>query len=98
MTALFVTNYEMTMGVVIGSNELGIRIPDGLSIVGFDNLEFAKACSPSLTIISQPTREIGEKVAEIMLMRLSQKNEAREESLVERLETTMIEGRSVAEL
>ena len=38
MTAVFVTNYEMTMGAMIGVNELGIKIPEQLSMIGFDNL------------------------------------------------------------
>ena len=38
MTAVLVTNYEMTMGAMIGINELGIRIPEQLSLIGFDNL------------------------------------------------------------
>ena len=60
MTAVFITNYEMTMGAVIGLNELGIRIPEEISLVGFDNLPFARACNPKLTIVSQPTEKIAE--------------------------------------
>ena len=67
MTAVFVTNYEMTMGAIIGVNELGIRIPDQLSVIGFDNLQFARACNPKLTIVSQPTEKIAHEVAEIIL-------------------------------
>ena len=67
MTAVLVTNYEMTMGAMIGINELGIRIPEQLSLIGFDNLQFARACSPKLTIVSQPTDEIAKEVARIML-------------------------------
>lgn len=55
MTAVFVTNYEMTMGAVIGMNELDLKIPEQLSMIGFDNLQFARACSPKLTIVAQPT-------------------------------------------
>ena len=61
MTAVFVTNYEMTMGAMIGVNELGIKIPEQLSMIGFDNLQFARACNPKLTIVSQPTEELPEK-------------------------------------
>jgi len=49
MTAVFVTNYEMTMGAVIGLNEMGVSMPEEISLVGFDNLPFARACRPSLT-------------------------------------------------
>ena len=58
------------MGAVIGLNELGIRIPEEISLVGFDNLPFARACNPKLTIVSQPTDKIAEAAAGIMLERL----------------------------
>ena len=70
MTAVFVTNYEMTMGAMIGVNELGIQIPEQLSVIGFDNLQFARACNPKLTIVSQPTDGIAREVARIMLEHL----------------------------
>lgn len=93
MTAVFVTNYEMTMGAVIGLNERGVRFPDDISLVGFDNLEFAKACSPKLTIVSQPTTQIGAEVAGIMLRRLA--DAEKEPPLVVRLAPRLIEGASV---
>ena len=97
MTAVFITNYEMTMGAVIGLNELGIRIPEEISLVGFDNLPFARACNPKLTIVSQPTDKIAEAAAGIMLERLEH---AGNESgcRTEKLETTIIHGKSIAQL
>lgn len=93
MTAVFVTNYEMTMGAVIGVNELGIRIPEALSVIGFDNVQFARACSPKLTVVTQPTHEIAREVAEIILRRLEGETEG---IITEKLQTDMIIGRSVA--
>lgn len=95
MTAVFVTNYEMTLGAVIGMNELGIRIPEELSVIGFDNLEFARACSPKLTIVSQPTEEIGREVARIILARLEGKEIER---ITKKLQTEMIIGKSVSKI
>lgn len=104
MTAVFVTNYEMTMGAVIGINELGIKIPEQLSVIGFDNLQFARACSPKLTIVSQPTQDIGTEVANIMLKRLEemqsggQNLDGREHipmNVTEKLRTTIIQGKSI---
>lgn len=95
MTAVFVTNYEMTLGAVIGMNELGIRIPEELSVIGFDNLEFARACSPKLTIVSQPTEEIGREVARIILARLEGKEKER---ITKKLQTEMILGKSVSKI
>lgn len=71
MTAVFVTNYEMTLGAVIALNELRMKMPEDISLIGFDNLSFARACSPALTIVVQPTAEIGQRAAEMLLKHLS---------------------------
>ncbi|MGN0363440.1 MAG: LacI family DNA-binding transcriptional regulator [Bilifractor sp.] len=70
MTAVVISNYRMTMGAMIGANESGIEIPQQLSVVGFDNPQFARAVHPRLTIVNQPVDEIGERAAKIMLERL----------------------------
>ena len=100
MTAVFVTNYEMTMGAVIGLNELGIHMPTQISMIGFDNLQFARACNPKLTIVSQPTQRIARETARIMLERLECTEADREQQaermrIIEKLETEIIMGRSV---
>ncbi len=95
MTAVFVTNYEMTMGAMIGVNELGIRIPEQLSMIGFDNLQFARACNPKLTIVAQPTDGIAKEVAKVMLNHLENTSEASGELFSEKLETEIIAGKSV---
>lgn len=94
MTAVFVTNYEMTMGAVIGGNELGVQMPRELSVVGFDNLSFARACTPRLTIVSQPTEEIAREAAEIMLQRLEKKEEEYP-CISRKLKTRIVMGKSV---
>ena len=93
MTAVFATNYELTMGVVIEANDLNMRIPEELSVIGFDNVEFARACVPKLSIVSQPTKEIACQVAQLMLQRLEEENF--EDSVEVRLQTSFIEGKSV---
>ena len=97
MTAVFVSNYEMTMGAIIELNELGIQIPEELSVIGFDNEEFAKAALPRLSIVTQPTKEIGHQVAEIMLERLEKELEETEKE-IRKLKTCFLEGRSVKNL
>lgn len=93
MTAVFISNYEMTLGAMIELNELGIRIPEEMSVIGFDNIEFAKACIPRLSIVTQPTKELGRRAAELMLERLEEKGQAEFETV--RLPTSFVEGRSV---
>ncbi len=70
ITAVFVSNYETSVGAMIAINELGVKIPKNLSIVGFDSIELSKVMSPKLTIISQPMNEIAKKAAELILSRL----------------------------
>ena len=96
MTAVFVTNYEMTMGAMIGVNELGIQIPEQLSMIGFDNLQFARACRPKLTIVSQPTDRIAKEIARIILEHLEKKEERSEEPFMEKFQTKIMEGKSVS--
>lgn len=94
MTAVFVANYELTMGVVIEANELGLRIPEELSVIGFDNVEFARACVPRLSIVSQPTKVIAKEVSEALLRRLDA-DSGQSESEIIRLKTGFAEGKSV---
>ena len=82
------------MGVVIEANELNLRIPEELSVIGFDNVEFARACVPKLSIVSQPTREIAQQVSDLMLQRLEMETE-NTDSIVVKLQTGFVEGKSV---
>ena len=94
MTALFVTNYEMTVGAVISLNEQNLKVPEQISLVGFDNPDFAKACLPRLTIVTQPTEEIGKRAAEVIMTRLSRKEETTDPEMVI-LRTEIFEGKSI---
>jgi LacI family transcriptional regulator len=93
ITALFVTNYEMTLGVIIALNELGLVIPDDFSVIGFDNQELAMVVQPKLTVISQPIQEIGKEAANLLLGRLTDKENAQPQTI--NLKTTLIKGDSV---
>lgn len=97
MTAVFVANYEMTLGAVIGVNELGIKIPEELSVIGFDNVEFARACRPELTIVTQPMEEIARHVAQIILERIEQKEEKTDYRIL-KLQTGIKKGNSIRNL
>ena len=70
-TAVFVTNYYMTLGAIIALNEAQISIPDDLSFIGFDKLDLFDAIYPHLTLINQPLNAISECVARQLLTLLS---------------------------
>jgi LacI family transcriptional regulator len=70
-TAIFITNYEMTLGAIMAINESNISVPNDLSLIGFDNLELARVVKPPLSIVIQPMQSIGRTSAEILLRRLN---------------------------
>lgn len=94
MSAIFITNYEMTLGAVIAINELNVRVPEELSVIGFDNMDLSRVTHPRLTIVTQPLREIGSKVAHIMLDRLTASVPGAPVSVS--LPTAILPGQSVA--
>lgn len=69
-TAVMVTNYEMTIGAIMAINDLGIIVPDDLSIIGFDNIQMSKVVRPPLSIVEQPMKEIGNTAAKLLVKRL----------------------------
>lgn len=69
-SALYITNYNMTFGAMMAINELKMKVPQQISIVGFDHFEFSDAINPALTVIEQPTDKIGEIAANLVLRRI----------------------------
>ncbi|MDZ7717213.1 MAG: LacI family DNA-binding transcriptional regulator [Balneolaceae bacterium] len=69
-TAIFATNNLMTLGVLEAVNNHDLKIPEDISIIGFDDLPWAKAISPSLTTVKQPAYEMGQKAAELFFKRV----------------------------
>ena len=66
-TAIFCFNDEMAMGVIAEARSRGLRVPDNLSVVGFDDIRFAQCTDPPLTTVAQPMREIGERTVRLLL-------------------------------
>ena len=92
-TALFVTNFEMTLGAMLAIQHRGIRVPEDLSVIGFDKLELFGAIFPDLTLIRQPQLSIGRECANLMLDLLSGKDNACHRIVT--LSTELAEGKSV---
>ncbi len=67
LTALFVLNDLMALGALQAATTAGRKVPEELSIVGFDDIPFAALASPPLTTVRQPIRELGERAAELLL-------------------------------
>jgi LacI family repressor for deo operon, udp, cdd, tsx, nupC, and nupG len=66
-TAIFCFNDEMAMGVLDFARRKRLRVPRDLSVVGFDDIRFARYTEPPLTTIAQPMRAIGEGTVRLLL-------------------------------
>jgi LacI family repressor for deo operon, udp, cdd, tsx, nupC, and nupG len=66
-TAVFCTSDEMAIGVVRALRSAGLRVPEDISVAGFDDIEFAAAALPALTTIHQPRRELGQTAATVLM-------------------------------
>jgi len=66
-TAIFAGNDLQALGVYEAARELGLRIPEDLSVVGFDDLPLARWVGPPLTTVRQPLTEMAEAAAKLVL-------------------------------
>ncbi|SFT04437.1 LacI family transcriptional regulator [Paenibacillus sp. BC26] len=79
-TAIFATSDYKAFGAIRAGKELGLRIPDELSIVGYDDVIQSRYTSPALTTVNQNTERMGKRAVELLLKPWSEK--AIEESFV----------------
>lgn len=91
-TALFVCNDMMAMGVINMANELGLSIPNDLSIIGYDDIKIARYMSPSLTTIHQSKFHLGQQAFDTLLDKIQTQ---RDTDLEIQLEPTLVERSSV---
>ena len=71
VTAIFCFSDEMAIGAFRAVHDAGLACPDHVSVLGFDDIRFAQYLAPSLTTISQPSREIGRQTVELLLATIS---------------------------
>ena len=70
-TALFVTSDAQAHGAMRTCSQLGLRIPQDVSIVSFDGTRSARYTQPALTTMRQPVREMGRAIVELLIARVS---------------------------
>ena len=69
-TALFGFDDVSAIGAIRAFLDAGLRVPEDVSVVGFDDIQSAAYQNPTLTTVRQPLREMGEMAARILLQRL----------------------------
>jgi LacI family transcriptional regulator len=71
VTAVFASNDQMAYGAALGLRRHTLRVPDDVSLVGFDDLPMSQFASPPLSTVHQPAYELGRMAASAMLSLLS---------------------------
>jgi len=69
-TAIISGNNAMTIGVLATLREHDLRVPDDIALVGFDDFEWAELFAPRLTVVAQPTEQLGREAVRILRARL----------------------------
>jgi DNA-binding LacI/PurR family transcriptional regulator len=91
-TAIFAANDLMAIGALKAFTQLKVRVPEDISIIGFDNIPFSDCTYPPLTTIAQPTYLMGQKAVETLIKLINKKKIKKSVEL----ETELIERDSVS--
>ncbi|TIV68673.1 MAG: LacI family transcriptional regulator [Mesorhizobium sp.] len=97
ITAVFACNDLMAMGAITALRSRGLRVPDDMSLIGFDDIPYAVTTWPPLTTIAQPVEKIGTRAVSLLLERVVEpeapsRREVLTPVLVERESCTPLRG------
>ena len=73
-TAVFTGSDEVAAGIIMEARKEGVRIPEDLAVIGFDDQPLAQLVYPELTTIRQPVSEMGQLAMDVLVQRLIGKN------------------------
>ena len=80
--AIFAVNDPVAIGAYQKIKEAGLKIPGDVAVVGFSNNRVSNLVEPQMTTISQPSYEMGKKAAEILIEKIKNKKNIRNEVVV----------------
>lgn len=95
-TALFASNFPMTLGALRGIREMNLQCPEQVSLVGFDDLECSDLLSPPLTLIDQNPFEMGSIAGKLLFEMIEAQNNKLSEPQIVKIPTTIIVRESTA--
>ncbi len=77
-SAIFACNDILAIGAMQAARELGIRIPQELSVVGFDNTILASMTDPPMSTVAQPIQQMGHQVVDLITQEINQEKKAKQ--------------------
>jgi DNA-binding LacI/PurR family transcriptional regulator len=82
-TAIFAANDLMALGAIYAIQDAGLRVPDDIAVVGYDDRDFTRIFRPKITTVSLPVYEMGTAAAELILKQLNQGEQNQQEEKVQ---------------
>ncbi|WP_209121050.1 LacI family DNA-binding transcriptional regulator [Alkalihalobacillus sp. BA299] len=82
-TAVFAANDEMAFGAINAIKSKKLRVPDDISVIGFDDIKFSSIFEPTLTTVAQPAFEIGNIAMELLINLMNNKKVNRSQYILE---------------
>ena len=76
--AVFIGNDAMAVGAYQARYQAGLRIPEDVAVVGYDDIELARYMTPPLTTVHQPKDELGELAIDVLIHRMAQPGQAQQ--------------------
>ncbi len=97
-TAIICYNDMIATGVLKRLNSAGLKVPEDISVTGFDNIEFSAFTNPPLTTFDQPKRYIGSEAARMVLklLEMSNQSESSTQPIVQTLQGKLLLRQSCA--
>ena len=95
-TAVFIDNYEITLGAMMAINELGFKCPEDISVMGFDDQIIFHLINPPVYMVEQPLEEMSKKAVELLLNRID--SGSVDMPMEISLSTKIVEGKSIRSL
>jgi DNA-binding LacI/PurR family transcriptional regulator len=74
-TAIFAANDLMALGAIYAIQDAGLRVPEDIALVGYDDREITSITRPTITTVSLPCYEMGQKSAQLLLSRIENQTE-----------------------
>ena len=87
-TAVFTTNYDITLGFITAARERGVQIPEEMAVFGFDCVDICTMMKPPLPVVQQPEQAMGIQAAQYLIERL---NNFTAEPQITRLPCTLVQ-------
>lgn len=77
-TGILCANDLLAIGMLQGCVSHGLRVPEDVALIGYDDIEFAAAAAVPLSSVAQPRRDLGTRAADLLLQEIEDRNEGRE--------------------